>query len=133
MILVEKYGEQTWILQCMTAIQEAVQNSVQMLSGAAPVQNAQALRLGGQYSHPARTAQELQASQSEAAINGTVSAANARQQAMASQAEASLAAGNVDMFEKLQRAAGMQDPATGQVAPQQQEAPSEPRSNEWIL
>ena len=131
-ILVEKYGQQSWILQCMTGIMECVQNSVQMLSGAAPVGNAMGLGQGGQYSHAARTREELQATQHLVADQATVSPASVHQVQAGIQADAAMAAGNVDMFAQLQRAAGMQDPATGQVAPQQ-EAPSEPGSDEWIL
>ena len=130
-ILVEKYGQQPWILQCMTGIQECVQNSVQMLSGAAPVGNAMGLGQGGQYSHPARTREELQATQHLVADQATVSPASVQVAAQA-QANQALANGNLDMFSQLQQAAGMQDPATGQVAPQQ-EAPSEPGSDEWIV
>lgn len=140
-ILVERYGQAQWILQCMNAIQEAVQNCVENLSGHAPQSNALALGQGGQYAFSARTAQELQQTQDQAAVNGVVSPATVQQQVAAQQADAAMAAGNVDMFQVLQRAAGMQDPATGQVpvqAPQQQpqqqqEAPSEPGSDEWIL
>lgn len=135
MILVKRYGQAQWILQCMNAIQEAVQNSVDMLSGQPPQSNALALGQGGQYAFAARTAAELQQTQDQAAVNGVVSPATAQQQVAAQQADQAMAAGNVDMFEVLQRAAGMQDPATGQVSQpqQQQEAPSEPGSDEWIL
>lgn len=132
-ILVEKYGQQAWILQCMNGIQECVQNSVEMLSGQAPQANALGLHQGGQYQFAARTAAELQATQDQAAVGGQVSPATVQQQQAAAQADQAMAAGNVDMFAQLQRAAGMQDPATGQVAPQQQEAPSEPGSDKWIL
>lgn len=141
-ILVERYGQAQWILQCMNAIREAVQNSIEMLSGQAPQANALALGQGGQYAFKARTAQELQQTQDQAAVNGVVTPATAQQQRfaedprIAQQAEQAMAAGNVDMFQVLQRAAGMQDPATGQVPPQQPqqtEAPNEPGSDEWIL
>lgn len=133
-ILVERYGQAQWILQCMNAIQEAVQNSIEMLSGQAPQANAQPLAQGGRYAFAARTAQELQATQKLAAENGVVTPATRQQQLAGQQADQAMAAGNVDMFEVLQRAAGMQDPATGQAPqPQQQEAPSEPGSDEWII
>lgn len=133
MILVEKYGNQPWILQCMTGIQECVQNSVQLLSGAAPQVNALAIRQGGQYTQPARTAQELRATQHLAAESAAVTPAAAQQVAAQEQANQALENGNLDMFAQLQEAAGMQDPATGQVAPQPTEALSEPGSDEWIL
>ena len=120
----------------MNAIQEAVQNSIEMLSGMAPQANAMPLGRGGQYSFPARTAQELQATQDQAVVNGQVSNANVQQQQAMQKADAAMTAGDRDMFAVLQRAAGMQDPATGQVAPiqpQQQEAKNEPGSDEWIL
>lgn len=130
-ILSRDYGNQQWILQCMEGIQQCVQNSVQMLSGA-PVQgNNLAIGAGGNYQFPARTREELQATQREAAVGGTVSPATAQQQQVAQQADAAMAAGNVDMFEVLQRQAGMQDPAS-QGMPQQ-EAPSEPGSDEWLV
>ena len=132
-ILVEKYGQAPWILQCMNAVQEGVQNSIEMLSGPAPQANAQPLAPGGRYTMPARTAAELQASQAQAAINGAVTPATVQQQQAAQQADAAMAAGQVDMFAQLQHAAGMQDPATGQVAPQPAEAPSEPGIDEWLV
>ena len=132
-ILVEKYGQQAWILQCMTGIQECVQNSVHMLSGSAPIQNQMPIRQGGRYTQPARTAQELQATMALAADSGQVSRAAPQQREMANQADTALANGDLDMFAVLQRQAGLQDPATGQVAPQQQEAQNEPGSDEWIL
>lgn len=132
MILVAKYGEAQWILQCMNAIQEAVQNSVEMLSGAPPQANAIGLNQGGRYQFAARTAQELQATQDQVADGGQVSRATPNQLQAAAQADQAMAAGNVDMFQRLQRAAGMQDPATGQVA-QSQEPRHEPGSNEWII
>ena len=128
-ILVEKYGQQPWILQCMTAIQEAVQNSVEMLSGSPPVGNGLGLGQGGQYQFAARTAAELQATADQAAVGGSVSPANQRQQVAGEQAEAALASGNVDMFTQLQRAAGLQDPATGQVA----DTKHEPTTDEWLI
>jgi hypothetical protein len=133
-ILVERYGQAQWILQCMNAIQEAVQNSIEMLSGQAPQSNALALGQGGQYAFAARTAAELQQTQDQAAVNGVVSPATVQQQKAGQQADAAMAAGNVDMFQVLQRAAGMQDPATSQAPPQQQqEAPNEPGSDEWLI
>jgi hypothetical protein len=132
-ILVQKYGEAAWILQCMTAIQEAVQNSVEMLSGAPPQANALGLHQGGQYQFPARTAAELQATQDQAAVGGAVTPASPQQRQAQAQADQAMAAGDMDMFSRLQRAAGMQDPATGQVAPQPTEAKSEPASDEWII
>ena len=132
-ILAEKYGQQPWILQCMNGIQECVQNSVEMLSGAPPQANALGLHQGGQYQFAARTAAELQATQAQVADNGQVSQASVQQQVAAQQADAAMAAGNVDMCAQRHRAAGMQDPATGQGPPQQQEAPSEPGSDKWIL
>lgn len=135
-ILVERYGQAQWILQCMDAIREAVQNSIEMLSGQAPQANALALGQGGQYAFKARTAAELQQTQDQAAVNGVVSPASARQQVAAQQADQAMAAGDVDMFQVLQRAAGMQDPAAAQALPQQPqqtEAPNEPGSDEWII
>ena len=132
LILVKTYGEQPWILQCMNGVQECVQNSIEMLSGQAPQANAMSLAHGGRYSFAARTREELQASQDQVASNGQVSAATVRQQQAAQQADQAMAGGDTDMFARLQRAAGLQDPATGQVA-QPQEAPNEPRSDEWIL
>lgn len=133
MILVKTHGQQPWILQCMNAVQEAVQNSIEMLSGQGPQGNQLPIRQGGQYSFPARTAQELQATQDQVANNGTVTPASDQQAQAAHQADIAMANGQVDMFAQLQQAAGMQDPATGQVAPQQQEAPSEPTSDEWLI
>lgn len=134
MILVEKYGQAPWILQCMTAVQEAVQNSIEMLSGAPPQHNAMPIAQGGQYAFPARTAQELNATQDQAAVNGLVSPASPQQVQQLQQAEQAMAAGQVDMFAQLQRAAGMQDPASqGGAVQKQAEARSEPTSDEWII
>jgi hypothetical protein len=132
MILVEKYGQQQWILQCMNGIQECVQNSVQMLSGAAPVHNAVGLAQGGRYTHPARTAAEIQATQEQAAVAGMVSPAAPGQAVAAGQAEQALADGQLDMFALLQKQAGLQDPAS-QGMPAQEAPVNEPGSDEWIL
>ena len=135
MILVQAHGQQPWILQCMNAVQEAVQNCVELLSGSPPQGNGLPIGRGGQYQFPARTREELQASQAEAAVNGHTSPASIAQQQMLAQSEMAMAAGNVDMFAVLQKQAGLYDPASqGQpVQPQQQEAPSEPASSEWLV
>lgn len=117
----------------MTAVQEAVQNSIEMLSGQAPQANAMPISQGGQYAFPARTRQELQATQDQAAVNGDVSRASPQQVAAQQQADQAMAAGQVDMFAQLQRAAGMQDPAATGGEPQKQEVRSEPASDDWIL
>lgn len=119
----------------MTAVQEAVQNSIEMLSGAAPQANAAPLSQGGQYAFPARTREELQATQQQAAVNGQVSQAHPQQLQALQQAEAAMANGELDMFAVLQQRAGMVDPATQGGAPQQHapEVTSEPASDEWIL
>lgn len=133
MILVEKFGNQQWILQCMTGVQQCVENSIQMLSGQAVQGNNLGLGRGGQYAFPARTSQELQATQDQAAVGGAVSAASAKQQQFADQsngkATQAMAEGNVDMFAQLQKSAGLQDPAS-----QQHQAPAnEPPSSDWIV
>ena len=131
-MLAETYGNQPWILQCMEGIQQCVQNSIQLLSGQ-PVQgNNNALGAGGQYQFAARTAEELQATQREAAVSGTVSAASDQQVSAQQKADMALANGELDMFAVLQRQAGMQDPAS-QRTPQQQEAPSEQTRDEWLI
>lgn len=124
MILAAEYGNQQWILQCMNGIQQCVQNSIQMLSGAPVEGNNLALGQGGQYQFPARTAQELQASRAEVADSRGVADATPQERAALDQ-------GNVDMFEVLQQQATVRDPAS-QGMPTQ-EAPSEPRSDEWIV
>lgn len=115
----------------MNGIQECVQNSVDMLSGAPP-QPSQPIAQGGQYAFPARTAKELQASRKEVAHAGQVSAAHASQVAAQAQAEQALASGQLDMFAVLQKAAGTADPAT-QGMPTQEAPASELASDEWIL
>lgn len=127
-ILARDYGNHPWILQCMDGIQQCVQNSIQMLSGAPVSGNNVSLSQGGQYTHKARTAEELKASQEQAAVGGSTSAATVQQQQQMAQADAALNAGNVDMFEVLQRQAGVADPAS-----QQPEATNAKGSNEWIL
>ena len=128
-ILAEAYGQQQWILQCMTAVQEAVQNSIEMLSGQPPAGNGLGLNQGGQYQFAARTAAELQATQAEAAVGGQVSPATRQQQQAGAQAEAAMAAGQVDMFAQLQQAAGLQDPASNQAPTQTHE----PTTDEWLV
>jgi hypothetical protein len=133
-ILAREFGNQQWILQCMNGIQECVQNSIQMLSGQPPAHNAQALVPGGganQYAMPARTAAELQATKREVAHEGLVTPAVLGQREVADQADLAMAQGKVDMFEVLQRQAGLQDPASQGMPPT--EVPSEPGSDEWIL
>lgn len=130
-ILAQKHGNQAWILQCMTAVQEAVQNSIEMLSGAPPQTNAMAIGRGGQYQFPARTAAELQATQNQAAVNGETSAPSMQQAQIMQKADAAMAAGNVDMFALLQQQAGIVDPASQGMPVQNQEAPA--GDNEWLL
>ena len=130
-ILVKHFGQQAWILQCMTGIQECVQNSVDMLSGAPPTP-AQPIGQGGQYAFPARTAAELQSSRQQAAHAGQVSAAHENQLAAQAQADLALANGQLDMFAVLQNAAGTADPATQGM--EAQEAPaSEPATDDWLI
>lgn len=132
MILVQEFGQQQWILQAMSAVQNAVQNCIENLSGTmAPVVNAEPLGQGGQYAFPARTAAELQESAAEAAHAGQVSVAREAQVAHAAQADIALANGQLDMFAVLQKQAGLQDPASQGMPPT--EASSEPGSDEWIL
>ena len=132
MILVQEFGQQAWILQCMQAVQNATQNCIENLSGTqAPAMNADPLGQGGQYAFAARTAQELQASAAQAAHAGQVSDARAQQAAAAQQADVALANGQLDMFAVLQGEAGLQDPASQGMPPT--EAPNEPGSDEWIL
>ncbi len=137
MILVKDFGEQTWILQAMTAVQEAVQNCITNLSGTvAPPMNAEPLVPGqGGYAMPARTAAELQASAAQAAHSGQVSQARESQQQAARQAELALANGQLDMFAVLQKQAGVQDPASEGVPPTAPapEVKSESGSDEWLL
>lgn len=131
-ILVQKFGQQAWILQAMTAIQEATQNCIENLSGTmGPVVNNNPLGQGGQYAYPARTAEELRSSSAAAAHAGQVSAAQAAQKAHADQADIALANGQLDMFAVLQEQAGLQDPASQGMPPT--ETPNEPGSDEWIL
>jgi hypothetical protein len=130
-ILVKHFGQQAWILQCMTGIQECVQNSVDMLSGAPPTP-AQALGAGGEYAFPARTAAELQASKAEADHSGQVSAARESQVVAQQQADLALANGQLDMFAVLQQAAGTADPAT-QGMPAQEAPTSEPPTDDWLI
>jgi hypothetical protein len=135
-ILVQEYGQQPWILQAMTAVQEAVQNCVQNLSGTmAPRMNAEPLVAGAgaqQYAMQARTPAELQASAAQAAHAGQVSQARANQLQLAQQAETALANGQLDMFAVLQKQAGLQDPAS-QGMPPTAEVQSESGSDEWLI
>jgi hypothetical protein len=130
-MLAKVYGQQPWILQTMEGIQQCVQNSIDMLSGQPVAGNNLPIHGGGQYQFPARTAAELQATQQEAAVTGSVSAAAVPQIAAQHQAEQAIAAGNVDMFELLQSQAGMLDPASQGMPPK--EAISEPATEEWIV
>ncbi len=136
-ILVQEFGQQPWILQAMAAVQEAVQNCIQNLSGTvAPVMNADALVPGaGGYAMPARTREELQASSAQAAHAGQVSQARAAQVQAAQQAEVALANGQLDMFAVLQDKAGLQDPASQGIPPTAPapEVQSESGSDEWLL
>lgn len=117
----------------MAAVQEAVQNCINMLSGtAAPVGNSDPLGQGGQYAFPARTAAEIQASVAEAAHSGVVSNAREQQLEQAQQAEVALANGQVDMFELLQKQAGLQDPASQGMPPSEVKI-DEQRIDDWIL
>jgi len=130
-ILSQAYGPQPWILQCMEGILQCVQNSVDLLSGQPVAGNNLALHQGGQYQFAARTREELQASQHEAANAAVVTPHDPSQGTPAIQAQRAMAAGQIDMFAMLQQQAGMRDPASqGIVA---QEAPSEPGSGEWIV
>lgn len=134
MILVQEYGQQPWILQAMTAVQEAVQNCVQNLSGTmAPRMNADPLVPGqGGYAMQARTPAELQASAAQAAHAGQVSQARSNQLNLAQQAETALANGQLDMFAVLQKQAQIQDPAS-QGMPPTAEVQSESGSDEWLI
>lgn len=133
MILVKHFGQQQWILQCMTGIQECVQNCVEQLSGTvAPSIPAQPISQGGQYAFPARTAAELQSSKQQAAHAGQVSAAHESQVVAQVQADQALANGQLDMFAVLQQAAGTADPAT-QGMPAQEAPANEPSTDDWIL
>lgn len=135
-VLVKEFGQQGWILQAMEACREAVQNCIEMLSGApAPTMNNQPLGAGGKYAFPARTAQELQASASEASHSGHVSQAHAAQAQLAAQADQAMANGELDMFAQLQQQANLADPASQGMPPQQpqqQETPDAGR-NDWLL
>ena len=130
-ILVKHFGQQAWILQCMAGIQECVQNSVDMLSGAAPMPS-QPIGQGGEYAFPARTAAELQATRNQAAHAGQVSAAHEDQITAQAQADQALANGQLDMFAVLQKAAGTADPAS-QGMPAQEAPNNDPASDDWIL
>ena len=81
-ILIEAYGDKPWIFQIKEAIKNAVQNGIENLSGTNVTQNAHP---GGNYQYPARSREELLATQhlvadarsvgkSEAAQDPTVSA-----------------------------------------------------------
>jgi hypothetical protein len=131
-ILVKHFGQQQWILQCMTGIQECVQNCVEQLSGTIAPTPSQPIGQGGQYAFPARTAAELQASRQAAAHAGQVSAAHENQLAAQAQADQALANGQLDMFAVLQQAAGTADPAT-QGMPAQEAPANEPPADDWIL
>lgn len=132
MILVKHFGQQQWILQCMTGIQECVQNCVEQLSGTMAPIAQQPIGQGGQYAFPARTAAELQASSQAAAHAGQVSAAHDAQVAAQAQADQALANGQLDMFAVLQNAAGTADPAT-QGVPANEPAPAKEPTTDWIL
>ncbi len=130
--MVQEFGQQAWILQAMTAVQNAIQNCIENLSGTqAPAMNADPLGQGGTYAFAARTAAELQASAAQAAHAGQVSDARVQQAAAAQQADVALANGQLDMFAVLQGQAGLQDPASQGMPPT--EVPNEPRSDEWII
>lgn len=136
-ILVQEFGQQQWIIQCMQAVQEAVQNCIINLSGTqAPLMNAQPIAEGGQYTMPARTAQEIQQSAAAAAHQGQVSAAHSQQLELAAQGDQALANGQLDMFALLQKQAGLQDPASQGMPPtdiQATEVTSDAGSDEWLI
>lgn len=115
----------------MAGIQECVQNSVDMLSGAAPMPS-QPIGQGGEYAFPARTAAELQATRNQAAHAGQVSAAHDAQVVAQAQADQALANGQLDMFAVLQQAAGTADPAS-QGMPAQEAQSSEPATDDWLI
>lgn len=128
MILVDEFGQHAWILQAMSAVQEAVQNCIENLSGTtAPATNSQPLGQGGQYAFAARTRQELEASAHEAAVAGQVSQARVGQMESLQKSEQALAGGDVDMFALLQKRAGLQDPMA------QPEVKNDSGSDEWVF
>ncbi len=132
MILVEEFGQQTWIMQAMDAVKEAVQNCIDNLSGTvAPVTNAQPLGQGGQYLFNARTAPEIRATADAAAHQGQVSQARSGQLEKVGQADQALADGKTDVYAMLQQQAGMQDPAS-QGAPPTEDADVS-GSDGWIV
>ncbi len=70
-ILVKKHGQQPWIVQVMEAVQIAVNRGVGQLGNTQPPPaNGQVLGQGGEYAFPARTAEELQTTQLQAAAQG---------------------------------------------------------------
>jgi hypothetical protein len=131
-ILSKRFGEQDWILQAMSAVQEAVQNCIENLSGSAgPQGNAMPLGHGGQYAHPARTAAQIKAT--PAAQTGESARFSVAQLATEQQSQQALADGNLDMFAKLQKSGGYADPVTQpQPQPQPQES-NDADGNGWIL
>lgn len=127
-VLIEQYGAQPWIMQIMTAVETAVDNGILNLSGGAgPMTNAQSLAAGGQYQFPARTAEELRASQAEVASHGQVSKALPHQGSAIDQGEQALANGQISAYQQLQQQAGLADPAS------QAQAPKQEGGNGWLL
>jgi hypothetical protein len=59
-ILTHRFGDQPWIFQIKDAIKNAVQNGIENLSGSVVTQNGAP---GGSYQYPARSREELLATQ----------------------------------------------------------------------
>lgn len=62
-MIAEYYGDDTpWIVQCRDGVAQFVANCIHTLNGTpGPDMNAQPLANGGQYTHPARNAEEIKA------------------------------------------------------------------------
>lgn len=67
-MLIDVHGEMDWIKQITDGVKECVQNGVERFSGSqAPGAATLAIGQGGNYRFPARTREEILASQQEAA------------------------------------------------------------------
>jgi hypothetical protein len=63
--LIEKYGEQPWILQAMEVVRGGIENAIRQLRGPAPAGNMNTFAGGAQYQHPPRSAEEIKADMAE--------------------------------------------------------------------
>lgn len=71
-ILVQSFGEADWIFQVVEAVQIAVDRGIRQLGQGQQVSmNEQPLAQGAPYRMPPRTAEQLKATEAEAAVTGT--------------------------------------------------------------